>query len=178
MFSRSRLLAIGGAAALATLLLTSTAAFGGDRASSPRGAVAARSVSAAPHVLGYGGQTSGPRKKNLFGIFATGSGNVASGAMSFYAGSPLKLVTATIRCLVVSGNDAIATGDAVINSTQQVVVAELVDLNDPSDQANPDLLRFSFDPFIRPDPDNPGCYLPTLAPTAIRSGDVRVVPGA
>ena len=38
MFSRSRLLAIGGAAALATLLLTSAAAFGGHRAASPRAA--------------------------------------------------------------------------------------------------------------------------------------------
>src|SRR5439155_1039764 len=104
MSARSRLLAIGGAAALATLLLTSTAAFGGHRASSPRGALAARSASAAPHVLGYGSQTTGPKKKNLFGIFATGSGNQASGAMTFYAGNPLKLVTATIRCLVVSGN--------------------------------------------------------------------------
>src|SRR5205823_5400585 len=123
-------------------------------------------------------QAVGKPKKALFGVFAKGSGNQAAGTMTFYAGSPLKLVTATNSCLVINGNDAIVTGSAVIDNQTQTVVAELVDNTSPSDPSNPDLLRFSFAPFITPDPDHPGCYLSTLPPIAIKAGDLSIVPAA
>src|SRR5581483_12208813 len=69
----------------------------------------------------------------------------------------------------------VTSGTAVIDRQSQPVVAELVDNTHPSDPTNPDLLRFSFDGAIVPDPNNPGCYLPELAPVAIKAGDLSVV---
>jgi hypothetical protein len=157
---------------LAAALVVAVSSATATRAASSRanGPAAAVSSSALPHVLGYGHQ-QGPKKTDLFGIFAQGSGNQASGTMSAYPGTKLK--TATITCLVVNGNDAIVTG----HLGTQIWVAELVDNADPSDPSNPDLLRFSFDPFISPDPANPGCYLPMLSPIGLKSGDLSVVPG-
>jgi hypothetical protein len=72
-------------------------------------------------------------------------------------------VRAEVACLIVSGNQAFATGTFIDpqTGTSQLVVMHAVDNGEPSDSV-PDLLRFSFVGFIVPAPNNPGCFLPVL----------------
>src|SRR5262249_52477700 len=115
---------------------------------------------------------------DLFGVFASGIGNAATGTMTFYAGDPKpKLTTATVTCLQINGDDAIVSGTAKINGTQTVVVAEAVDQGDPSGSPQPALLRYSFAPVVNPT-GVLGCYAPILAPIAIKSGDLHVDGGS
>jgi len=143
----------------------------------------APATATAPEVVGYGkqsGQPGGPRTA-LFGVFATGSGNAATGSVSFIA-SPTrpKLITGMVTCMVISGNDAIITLNYKQAGVQHVAVAEAVDNSNPTADANPDAWRVSFDPFINPTPD-PNCWTPVLSPVPISpsggGADIRVEPG-
>jgi hypothetical protein len=81
-------------------------------------------------------------------------------------------VKAEVICLVVQGNRAIIT--AVSDELPGgIVVTEAVDNGEPSD-GTPDLLRNSFVEAIVPDPDNPGCFLPTLPPVPVTQGNIVV----
>jgi len=127
-----------------------------------------------PEVLGFGHQSpADPSAKDVFGVFAVGSGSSATGTASVYVGSPAKFTNGNVTCVQTSGNDSIVTVKVKIGGVKQIEVLEVVDNSSPSDSGNPDLVRFSFDPFITPTND-PKCWLPQLPPEAIRSGDVRV----
>jgi hypothetical protein len=169
MSTRPRLAALSLAAVGATAL-TAGLASGASRPAAPQAA-------SVPTVVGYGHQM-GNAKFDLFGLFASGVSNAATGTMTFYAGTPKqKLTTATVTCLQINGNDAIVSGTAKIDGVSTVVVAEAVDQGDPSGSPLSDSLRFSFAPVVTPT-DTPGCYLPVLAPVAIKSGDLHVDAGA
>ncbi len=129
-------------------------------------------VSTDAEVIGYGHQ-QGPARHDLFGIFAQGSGNSATGTASVWAGSPQRWVTGKVTCVETTGNDSIVTIQVKIKGVLQYEVAEVVDNSNPSGTDAPDELRFSYDPFIDPT-DTPGCYTPELAPIALKSGDVRI----
>jgi hypothetical protein len=94
------------------------------------------------------------------------------------------LFHATVTCLMVSGNDAIAT--AVIVSSQdpgfpigEIIVVEGVDNGNPSQGSSPDLWRISFqnNGGILPT-DDPRCSLPVFMPVPIESGNIQVVGGS
>jgi hypothetical protein len=86
--------------------------------------------------------------------------------------SDVGLIKAEVTCLVVQGNRAIIT--AVSDELPGgIVVTEAVDNGEPSD-GTPDLLRNSFVEAIVPDPDNPGCFLPTLPPVPVTQGNIVV----
>jgi hypothetical protein len=148
------------AIALAVPLVASAA---GARGARPSGAVPSE-------VVGFGNQATA---QPTFGVFATGSGNTATGLMHFAVSTPHPhYLDATVKCLIISGNDAIITGSIVGHPTQRVV-AEVVDNTSPSDPSNPDLLRFSFRGFIHKS-GPAGCYAPDLAPPAIAKGDLVI----
>jgi hypothetical protein len=83
-----------------------------------------------------------------------------------------------VTCLVVTGNRAVITW--VVTSTNStlpegtLVATEVVDNGDPGQQTTPDFIRNSFEGFIIPDPDNPGCFLPVLPPVPVESGNYVV----
>ena len=79
MSTRTRLAALSLAAVGATAL-TASLASGASRPAAPQ-------VASVPTVVGYGHQTGSP-KFDLFGVFASGAGNAATGTMTFYAGDP------------------------------------------------------------------------------------------
>ena len=102
------------------------------------------------------------------------AGEDARGTLSFKIdGQPR--IHADVRCLTVVGNQAFAT--AVITRPEafagQLVVMHAVDAGNLSDVA-PDLLRFSFVPFITPQPNNPGCFLPVLPPVPVTQGNIVI----
>jgi len=86
-----------------------------------------------------------------------------------------------VICLIVSGNKAIATARVVFPESEagRLVVMEAVDNGEPApgQTEGPDLIRFSFEGFIVPDPQNPGCYLPVLAPVPVINGNIVVHDG-
>jgi hypothetical protein len=51
---------------------------------------------------------------------------------------------------------------------------EAVDNGPAGAGGSPDLLRFSFPPFITPDAGHPGCFLPVLPPVPVTQGDILV----
>jgi hypothetical protein len=81
-------------------------------------------------------------------------------------------IKAEVICLVVMGNRAIITSESD-EVPGGIVVTEAVDLGEPSDGTF-DLLRNSFEGAIVPDPDNPGCFLPTLPPVPVTQGNIVV----
>ncbi len=112
-------------------------------------------------------------------IAAHGVGDSATGNLEA-AG----LFHATVTCLQVVGNDAIAT--AVIDSSHdpnnpvgEIIVAEGVDSGNPSHGFSPDLWRISFqnNGGIVPT-DQSECWLPIFAPVPIDHGNIRVVDGS
>src|SRR5689334_2441488 len=112
------------------------------------------SAASAPTVVGYGHQDVSPAKSDLFGVFASGVGNAATGSMTFYANKSgsTKLVqyTATVTCLQVVGNRSIVSGWIKTGTTQTIVVGDMIDNSDPSGAPAADQLRFSFPPFVQP----------------------------
>jgi hypothetical protein len=84
-----------------------------------------------------------------------------------------------VTCLLVDGNDAIITW--VVTSKNgssldagDVVVTEVVDNGNPGESTTPDLIRNSFEGAIVEDDDNPGCFLPVLAPVPVEQGNYTV----
>jgi hypothetical protein len=135
------------------------------------GARSARPTGALPsEVVGFGNQATA---QPTFGVFASGSGNTATGLMHFAVSVPQPhYLDATVNCLIISGNDAIITGH-IVGHPKQVVVAEVVDNTSPSDPSNPDLLRFSFKGFIHKSGPT-GCWAPEISPPAIDEGDLLI----
>jgi hypothetical protein len=131
-------------------------------------------ISTVPEVLGYGHQNPEvPKKFDLFGIFAIGSSNTATGTMSVWVGNPRKWRTGPVTCVQTNGNDSIITGMVVSGGEIVIQVAEVVDNSDPSDPSQPDMLRFSYAPDITPT-GTEGCWEPVLGPLSLRSGDIRI----
>jgi hypothetical protein len=85
------------------------------------------------------------------------------------------VINAKVTCVIVEGNQAFIT--AVSDELPGgIVVTHAVDNGEPSD-GTPDLLRNSFvEPAgsIVEDPDNPGCFLPTLPPVPVTQGNIVV----
>ena len=88
---------------------------------------------------------------------------------------------ADVTCLVVSGNDAIAT--AVIDKSKdpnnpvgEVIVIEGVDNGNPSNGVSPDLFRVSFTVNGGVIGTGP-CALPVFPPVPVESGNIVVMPG-
>ena len=112
-----------------------------------------------------------------FTIEAVGDGTAASGWMDFsppgVAPGPDHVIR--VKCLKVSGNDAIATGRIILPRRERGhrVVMEATDNGFGFGR---DLLRFSFKPFITRDPSDPTgtCWLPVLPPVPIFGGDILV----
>jgi hypothetical protein len=84
-------------------------------------------------------------------------------------------VHADVTCLIVVGTQAFATG--VITrpaaAAGQLTVMHAVDAGNPN-EITPDLLRFSFVPFIVPDANRPGCFLPVLPPVPVTQGNIVI----
>ena len=102
------------------------------------------------------------------------SGENARGSMTFAVkGEGSKPIHARVTCLMVSGNDAIATGVITQprSSAGQVVVLEAVDNGHPH-SSPPDAVRFSFEGFI--DQVSPDCWEPQLPPVDVLRGNVNV----
>jgi hypothetical protein len=120
-------------------------------------------------VIGEGAQLG-----DTFGMIAWGAGPAAHGGLVFTVpGQPTHV--AKVTCLVVVGNDAIATGifTEPASVKGQRTVMEAVD----NGGASKDLLRFSFTGFITPDlATDPGerCWRPVLPPTGIETGSILV----
>jgi len=121
-------------------------------------------------VIGEGHQAG-----DNFGMIAWGAGPAAHGGLvGTFAGGSTQVV-AKVTCLVVVGNDAIATGifTEPASLKGQITVMEAVG----NEGASKDLLRFSFSGSIIPDPvTDPGghCWKPVLAPIGIESGTISV----
>jgi hypothetical protein len=121
-------------------------------------------------VIGEGHQLG-----DNFGMIAWGAGPAAHGGfVGTFAGGSTHVV-AKVTCLVVVGNDAIATGifTEPASVQGQRTVMEAVG----NEGASKDLLRFSFTPFITQDlVTDPGgrCWRPVLAPIGIESGTISV----
>ncbi len=123
---------------------------------------------------------------NGFAVFAVGTGPAAHGYFSFTSpfdtGGPNSdhqdiNYVARVTCLVVVGNNAIATGifTQPESSEGQRVVMQAVD--NGGGEPPLDLLRFSFTPFIHPDltTDPAGnCWRPVLPPEPIQTGHIAV----
>jgi hypothetical protein len=113
-----------------------------------------------------------------FGVSAHSgpSGEDPKGSLTFTnTGEGTQSFHAKVTCLIVAGNEAFATGvlthpDSVEGQT---VVLHAVDNGNP-DSATPDLIRFSFEPFIVPEPGQPDCFLPVLAPVPVTKGNMVV----
>ena len=127
-------------------------------------------------VLAFGNQ--GIPNHTQFGIFSVGSGNTATGSLSVWQKAfPTPTtgwhwVTANVTCSMISGNDAVLTGTAVVGGATETVVAEAVDNSNPSGPPARDAVRFSYAGTITQ--VSPGCYTPALAPVRLKNGDVRV----
>jgi len=121
-------------------------------------------------VIGEGKQ-GGER----FGMIAWGAGPAAHGGFFFTPpGEPTRHV-AKVTCLVVAGNDAIATGIVTEPTTAkgERTVMEAVD----NGGASKDMLRFSFTPSIEADltTDSGGrCWRPLMSPMGIETGTILV----
>lgn len=105
---------------------------------------------------------------------SSSAGEDARGSMTFAVkGEGNKPVHANVTCLIVSGNDAIATGLVTQpkDSAGQIVVLEAVDNGDPG-STPPDAIRFSFEGAIFQ--ISPDCWLPELAPVDVVHGNVVV----
>ena len=137
-----------------------------------------------PCVVGEGTQlqfgTTPP--PNGFAVSARGTGPEAHGFFSFTLPFGPEGNTdededfvARVTCLIVVGNDAIATGifTQPESAEGQRVVMEAVD----NGGAATDLLRFSFTGFIAADltaDPNGNCWRPSLGPVAIQTGHIAV----
>ncbi len=113
-----------------------------------------------------------------FGVTAHGSGLDASGELTFtQVGTGEPAAHGFVTCLIVTGNDAIATGVLTKPpaSAGQTVVMEAVDNGTPGQSSVPDRIRFSFAGFIVPS-STPGCFLPILAPVPLVEGNIVVKP--
>ncbi len=102
------------------------------------------------------------------------AGENPHGSMTFaIKGEGDKPIHARVTCLMVSGNDAIATGVVTQpkSSKGQIVVLEAVDNGGPG-STPPDAIRFSFEGSIIQ--VSPGCWTPVLSPVDVLSGNVRV----
>ena len=121
-----------------------------------------------------GGHHSVPDTQFTISAHSGPSGEDPQGQLSFkIEGQPR--IKADVTCLIVTGSEAIATATFVDPQTgqDQIVVMDAVDNGEPNG-ATPDLLRFSFDPFITPDVNHPGCFLPVLAPVPVTQGNIVV----
>lgn len=102
------------------------------------------------------------------------SGEDPKGQLSFKPEDGPRFL-ADVTCVIIEGNEAIVT--AVIkrpaSNAGDVLVMHAVDNGNPS-ESTPDLLRFSFVPFIRESPANPGCFLPVLPPVPVTQGNIVV----
>jgi hypothetical protein len=102
------------------------------------------------------------------------NGEDPHGSMTFAVkGEGNKPTHADVTCLIVSGNDAIATGIVTQpkSSAGQVVVVEAVDNGGPG-SSPPDAIRFSFEGAITE--VSPGCFIPVLPPVDVQRGNVVV----
>ncbi len=129
-------------------------------------------------VTGGGQQAIG--FPNFFSLSAHSDANGANphGSFSFSGGPPgSQPWHVNVTCLLVAGNDAIATGvaDRPATAAGQVVVAEAVDNGNPKNGQPVDLLRFSFanSGGIYPGP-SPECFLPIFPPIPIQNGNIVV----
>jgi hypothetical protein len=131
-----------------------------------------------PCVVGAGTQNSLDfvSPPDGFAVFATGTGPAAHGFLAFTSpfGSGGPNFVAQVTCLMVLGNNAIATGifTQPESAKGQRVVMQAVD----NGGAPKDLLRFSFAGAIVAAPgDSTGkCWLPVLPPVPIRDGHIAV----
>jgi hypothetical protein len=114
---------------------------------------------------------------NGFAVLAVGTGTAARGYFGFTSpfGSGGPNYVAKVTCLLVTGNDAIATGKFIqpASAYGQPVVMEAVD--NGGGQPPRDLLRFSFTGSIYQSLTDPvGCLRPVLPPAPIHSGHIAV----
>jgi hypothetical protein len=101
-------------------------------------------------------------------------GEDPKGHMSFKEeGQPR--VRSNVTCLTIVGNQAFATGviERPAAAAGQLMVMHAVDSGERGGIA-PDLLRFSFVPFIVPHHNRPGCFLPVLPPVPVTQGNIVV----
>jgi hypothetical protein len=144
------------------------------------GTVIANAGSPENFVVG-GGQHlafgTGPGITN-FGVEARSApdGSDVSGELTFINQGEGPAFHAKVTCLIVAGNDAIATGVLTSPETSegQTVVMEAVDGGKGSTRQGPDMIRFSFAGFINPVPGKPGCFTPVLAPVEVINGNISV----
>jgi hypothetical protein len=129
-------------------------------------------------VTGGGQQFGPPPSFFTLAVHGDANGGNAKGSFGFAngpAGSHPWHVTVT--CLLVSGNDAIATGvvDQPREAAGQLVVAEAVDNGEPRNGQAVDLLRFSFasNGGVFPGP-TPNCFVPVFSPVPIQHGNIVV----
>jgi hypothetical protein len=84
---------------------------------------------------------------------------------------------AEVTCLIVVDNEAVATGTIVFPESDagDRVVMHAVDGGEPApgQTAGPDLLRFSFEPFIV-EGSPPGCFFPVFPPVPVTKGNIVV----
>jgi hypothetical protein len=106
--------------------------------------------------------------------YSGADGEGAGGSMTFAVkGEGNRPTHADVTCLIVSGNDAIAT--AVVARPKdlagQLVVLEAVDDGGPG-STPPDAIRFSFEGAIFQVSES--CWLPILPPVDVQRGNVEV----
>jgi hypothetical protein len=129
-----------------------------------------------PEVLGSGYQSpAGPGDTGFFTMYATGSGNTATGSFTFSqsgwpkASGRFMLRTAAVTCVLYDYNvpgQTVVTGTVTSGSHTETVVALTFHLNGAV------YLRFSFAPNIST--VSPGCDAPNqLTGIAIASGDIE-----
>jgi hypothetical protein len=129
-----------------------------------------------PEVLGSGSQSpAGPGDTGFFTMYATGSGNTATGSFTFSqsgwpkAGGRFMLRTAAVNCVLYDymvPGQTVVTGTVTSGSHTETVVALTFHLNGAV------YLRFSFAPNIST--VSPGCDVPNqLTGIAIASGDIE-----
>lgn len=122
-----------------------------------------------------GGHHSSPDTQFTISAHSGPAGQDPKGTLSFKTEGQAR-IRAEVTCLIVSGNRAIATATYIDPATgrTQLVVMEAVDNGEPGTAPAPDLLRFSFAPFIRPVAGSPGCFLPVLPPVPVTQGNIVV----
>jgi hypothetical protein len=129
-------------------------------------------------VRGGGFQVFPPPSGFTFGIAAKSgpAGEDPSGAITAESVGTEASFHAEVTCVIVSGNQAFVTG--VFTQPPEVegdiTVFHGVDTGGPG--GPPDLIRFSFPPFIFP--AGPDCFLPVLAPVPVTEGNILVHDGS
>ena len=132
-----------------------------------------------------GGHHSVPDTQFTLSLHSGPLGENPKGQMSFKIDGDVRVLV-DVTCLIVDGNQAIATGVITrpASAAGQPVVMHAVDNGDPDRTSTPDLLRFSFNnggitdqvTFITPPAgqDITGCLFPTLPPVPVTEGNIVV----